>query len=244
MKIAILEDEPHLARHLLDILEPRQYACDHFSTGKSFSHAVTHDSYDLLIMDWQLPDMDGVDILRHLRATLDWPIPVLFLTQREAEDDIIEALQAGADDYMVKPARTGELLARLQALARRHQHASVQDETYTFGPFQLNTRRKTMTLHGEALILTDKDFELTCFLFENKGRLLSRKYLLEHVWGISSDINTRTVDTHMSRLRRKLGINPDNGLRIKTVYQHGYRLEEVDPHSSDSSRNSNADSDS
>ncbi|MBK8971481.1 MAG: response regulator transcription factor [Hahellaceae bacterium] len=229
MKIALLEDEPHLARHILDILEPSGHDCAHFNTGKSFTHAVTHDSFDMLIMDWQLPDMDGVDILKQIRATLDWPIPILFLTQREAEEDIVTALQAGADDYMVKPARAGELRARLAALARRHVHAGNEEETVQHGPFELNLRRKTMKLNGEALTLTDKDFELSCFLFENKGRLLSRKYLLDRVWGINSDINTRTVDTHMSRLRRKLGIKPENGFRIKTIYQHGYRLETVDP---------------
>lgn len=228
MKIALLEDEPHLAKHLLGILAPTAHDCDHFPTGKAFTHAVTHDSYDLLIMDWQVPDMDGIAALKVVRNTLDWPIPVLFLTQRESEDDIITALNAGADDYMVKPARAGELLARIHALSRRHNHATQREDTARFGPFELNYRKRSISLNGEPLALTDKDFELTCFLFENKGRLLSRKYLLERVWGIHSDINTRTVDTHMSRLRRKLGIQPENGFRIRTVYQHGYRLEEVD----------------
>ncbi len=227
MRIAILEDEPQLARQLLDILRARQFECEHFGTGQSFSHAVSHASFDLLIMDWQLPDSDGVEVLAQLRATLAWPVPVLFLTQRDAEEDIIRALQAGADDYMVKPARAGELLARIDALLRRHAHAAPGTDLRHHGPFTIDARQQTMTLNGAPLTLTDKDFELASFLFENKGRLLSRKVLLERVWGVTSDLNTRTVDTHMSRLRRKLGISPENGFRIRTVYQHGYRLEDA-----------------
>jgi len=228
MKIALLEDDPNLAEQLQGHLKNAAIACIHYSTGKDFLYAVTHDSFDLLIMDWQLPDMGGIEVLRKLRQRVEWPIPVLFLTQREAEEDIINALNAGADDYMVKPARKGELLARLTALARRNQKEASQNEEVSFGPFKVNHKRRTIQLNDEPLTLTDKDFELTTFLFENKGRLLSRKYLLERVWGVSSDINTRTVDTHMSRLRRKLGIKPENGFRIKTIYQHGYRLEDAD----------------
>lgn len=91
----------------------------------------------------------------------------------------------------------------------------------------MNTQRRTITLHGDELSLTDKDFDLTLFLFQNQGRLLTREMLLERVWGLAREINTRTVDTHMSRLRRRLGLNPENGFRIKTIYQRGYRLESM-----------------
>ncbi|MBU6952443.1 response regulator transcription factor [Hahella sp. HN01] len=228
MKIGLLEDDQNLADQLLLNLRNSDFQCRHYNTGKDFLFAVTHDSFDLLIMDWQLPDMDGIDILRKVRQQQEWPIPVLFLTQREAEEDIIEALESGADDYMVKPARPGELIARLKALSRRNRTEETDAEEASYGAFSINHKKRTIQLNGEPLTLTDKDFDLTTFLFENKGRLLSRKYLLERVWGVSSDINTRTVDTHMSRLRRKLGIKPENGFRIKTIYQHGYRLEEVE----------------
>jgi len=95
----------------------------------------------------------------------------------------------------------------------------------SFGPFRIDTQQRSIQLHGEPLTLTDKDFDLALFLFQNQGRLLTRDMLLERVWGLASDINTRTVDTHMSRLRRRLGLNPENGFRIKTIYQRGYRLE-------------------
>ncbi|WP_166260549.1 response regulator transcription factor [Marinobacter salicampi] len=224
MRIALLEDEKEQAQHIQALLSERAHDCDAFSTGQAFLSAVQHRSYDLLILDWQIPDMTGIDVLRSVRAQLNWSIPVVFLTQRDSEQDIVEALDAGADDYLAKPARPAELMARIHALARRI-NPDNEKETLTFGPFEIDTQVRTITLRGTLLTLTDKDYDLTLFLFKNQGRLLTRDMLLERVWGVTRDINTRTVDTHMSRLRRRLGLNPDNGFRIKTIYQRGYRLE-------------------
>lgn len=228
MKIALLEDELDQAENLQRLLSENGHVCEHFVSGQTFMYAVTHNSYDLLIMDWQLPDCEGVDIVPQVRQQLNWRIPVLFLTQRDQEEDIVRALNAGADDYLVKPARAAELMARLNALSRRIAQEGANEDEIAKGPFVLDLRARTVTCHGDPVTLTDKDFELTAFMFQNIGRLLSREYLLERVWGLKGSINTRTVDTHMSRLRRKLKINPDNGFRIRTVYQHGYRLEEIE----------------
>lgn len=224
MRIALLEDEDEQAQHIQSMLSERGHHCDSFPTGQAFLSAVLHRSYDLLILDWQIPDMTGIDVLESVRAQLNWPIPVVFLTQRDSEQDIVRALDAGADDYLSKPARQAELMARINALARR-THPENDKEVLHYGPFEVNTQLRTITLHGEQLMLTDKDFDLALFLFQNQGRLLTREVLLERVWGLTRDINTRTVDTHMSRLRRRLGLNPENGFRIKTIYQRGYRLE-------------------
>lgn len=226
MRIALLEDEQEQARNVRELLLTAGHDCDVYGTGQSFLSGISHRSYDLLIMDWQLPDMDGIDILKILRQQMSWPIPVLFLTQRDSELDIVSALDAGADDYLTKPARPAELLARLQALARR-SNPDTDKAVLEYGPFKIDTQDRSIRLHGERLTLTDKDFDLTLFLFQNQGRLLTREVLLERVWGLSREINTRTVDTHMSRLRRRLGIKPENGYRIKTIYQRGYRLETV-----------------
>ena len=227
MHIALLEDEQEQAQHIQTMLSEREHHCDSFSTGQSFLSAILHRSYDLMILDWQIPDMTGLDVLRNVRAQVNWPIPVIFLTQRDSESDIVRALDTGADDYLIKPARAAELLARISALARRSNPDSAQ-EILRHGPFEIHTRQRTITLHGKELALTDKDYDLTLFLFQNMGRLLTREILLERVWGLARDINTRTVDTHMSRLRRRLGLNPENGFRIKTIYQRGYRLEPMD----------------
>lgn len=227
MHIALLEDEREQARNVQALLSEKGYACDIYNTGQSFLSAVTHKSFDLLILDWQVPDIDGIEVLETVRRQLDWPIPVLFLTQRDSEEDIVRALDAGADDYLPKPARPSELIARIRALARRSNPDS-EKETLTFGPFRIDTQTREISLRGDVLVLTDKDFDLAVYLFRNQGRLLTRDLLLERVWGVSREINTRTVDTHMSRLRRRLGIKPENGYRIKTIYQRGYRLEAVD----------------
>lgn len=227
MKIALLEDEIVQAQSLVELLSEHGHDCEHFETGKSFLYSVLHNSYDLLILDWQLPDIEGTEVLRQLRAEMSWRIPVLFLTQRDSENDIITALDAGADDYLVKPARQGELAARINALSRRMGTEQTEQEELEIGPYQINISKRTIISSGEDISLTDKDFDLAVFMFQNIGRLLSRDFLLERVWGISSNINTRTVDTHVSRLRRKLNIKPENGFRIKTIYQHGYRLERV-----------------
>lgn len=233
MRIALLEDEHEQAQYIHAILSEREHQCDCFPTGQAFLSAVLHRSYDLLILDWQIPDTTGIEVLEHVRAQLNWQIPVVFLTQRDSEADIVQALDAGADDYLSKPTREAELIARINALARR-TNPDNEKELLNYGPFRINTQQRTIQLHGETLTLTDKDFDLTLFLFQNQGRLLTRDMLLERVWGMANDINTRTVDTHMSRLRRRLGLNPENGFRIKTIYQRGYRLEAMNnPQDSD-----------
>jgi len=224
MRIGLLEDEREQAQLIQAMLSERGHQCDHFPSGQAFLSAVLHRSYDLLVLDWQIPDTTGIEVLEHIRAHLNWPIPVVFLTQRDSEADIVRALDAGADDYLSKPAREAELIARINALARRI-NPDNDKQVLAYGPFRIDTQHRSVKLHDEVLTLTDKDFDLALFLFQNQGRLLTRDVLLERVWGQVSDINTRTVDTDMSRLRRRLGLNPENGFRIKTIYQRGYRLE-------------------
>ena len=224
MRIALLEDEPEQSQHVQGIICESGHSCDAFETGQAFLSSVLHDNYDLMVLDWQIPDMTGLDVLKNVRAQINWRVPVLFLTQRDSETDIVSALDAGADDYIAKPARAAELVARINALSRRSQ-SGQNTAQLCFGPFVINTQQRSVELHSETLALTDKDYELLLFLFQNQGRLLTREALLERVWGIYHNVNTRTVDTHISRLRRRLGLNPDNGFRIKTIYQRGYRLE-------------------
>ena len=141
----------------------------------------------------------------------------------------MHALEKGADDYMVKPVRRGETLARIAALARRATPNGNQDQFITIGDYQIDCSRRTITSSETIIELTQKEYDLALFLFRNVGRLLSRGHILENVWGRRPDLNTRTVDTHVSRVRGKLRLTPDNGWRLTAVYQHGYRLERVEP---------------
>lgn len=225
MVIALLEDDPDQSTLLRAWLEDAGNKCTVFECGKDITKALVRDSYDLLILDWLVPDMNGLEVLQWVRENVDWHIPVLFITQRDAEEDVVQALQGGADDYMAKPVKRAEMLARIQSIARRSQTSNVKTDSLEFHPYTLHRSTRSVTLDGEPVEVTQKEFELTLFLFKNVGRILSRGYILETVWGQSAELNTRTVDTHISRLRRKLDINVDKGWRLSSIYQHGYRLE-------------------
>ncbi|MDW3095042.1 MAG: response regulator transcription factor [Gammaproteobacteria bacterium] len=224
MHIALLEDDQDQSTLLKAWLEDADHNCTVFASGKDMTMSLLHESFDLLILDWLVPDMNGLEVLQWVRDSLDWRIPVLFITQKEKEEDVVQALQGGADDYMSKPVKRAEMLARIYSISRRSQQGTSEDEL-EFIPYTLQRSSKTVKLNGENIEITRKEFELTLFLFRNAGRVLSRGYILETVWGRSAEVNTRTVDTHVSRLRRKLIIGPENGWKLTSIYQHGYRLE-------------------
>lgn len=226
MRIGYLEDEQSQAELIISWLESEQFAVTHAATGAAFIKALQQNPVDLLILDWQLPDMEGVEVLASIRQQLKLDAPVIFATQRDAEADIVRALKAGADDYLIKPLRKAELLARLEALARR-AGVNPEEKTIVVGPIVINTADESVFVDGELVKLTPKDYRLACCLLRNVGKLLSREYLLREVWGIDASLNTRTVDVHVSRVRRSLNLVPEKGYCVKTVYQHGYRLEKV-----------------
>lgn len=229
MRICLLEDDLPQAELLKSWLQEADYEVDHGPTSRDFLQLMKLKSYDLAILDWEVPDFSGVDVLEHLRGPLAWNGLVLFTTQHDSEGDVAKVLRAGADDYLVKPLRKQELLARLVSLGRR-KNIMQEANTVKLGPIELHKHDERVTLHGKAVKLTAKDFQLTKYMFEHEGELVSREQLLKTIWGISETVNTRTVDVHMSRIRRKLEINPDMGYRIKTIYQYGYRLEKVREH--------------
>ena len=228
MFIALLEDDPDQSVLLQAWLAEAGHKCSVFSSGKEITKSLIRDSYDVLILDWLVPDMNGLEVLQWVRENVQWHIPVLFITQRDAEEDVVEALQFGADDYMSKPVKKAEMLARIQSITRRSQTTTQNEDTLEFLPYKLTPSTSSVKLNNEAIEVTQKEFELLLFMFKNVGRILSRGYILESVWGQSADLNTRTVDTHVSKLRRKLAINADNGWQLSSIYQHGYRLERND----------------
>lgn len=225
VNIAILEDDPAQAERLTQLLERQGHKCHHFTLGNGLIESLRKVSYDLLLIDWELPDMTGIDVLKTVRTVVDWHVPVLFITQRDSEADIVQALDAGADDFLVKEVRERELMARIQALLRR---LGAEPQTISVAHVELDRRTRSAICHEKPVDLTAKDFELAWYLLHNIGRLLSRSQLLRDVWGVTVPINTRTVDVHMSRLRRRLDFGAQGPLRISTIYQHGYRLELLD----------------
>jgi len=224
MRIGVLEDD--LAQQELYKLwfGTAQHSCQFFGTTKSFLDSIGGGAFDLLIIDWMLPDMSGEAALKWIRANMGWDIPVIFVTSKDSEPDIVNALRAGADDYVVKPAKYLELLARIEALGRRKKPPPVVQ----IGAYEINQDLRQIRLQGKEIELTQKEFELAVYLFHNHGKLLSRVHLLEKLWGLNANVDTRTVDTHVSRIRRKLGISPENGWQIIPVYGYGYRIERLD----------------
>ncbi|WP_188151089.1 response regulator transcription factor [Teredinibacter waterburyi] len=226
MKIGLLEDDPAQAELVISWLEEEGHEVLHANRCNLFLDLCREHLLDMAILDWQLPDQTGLDVLVTLRQQMASTMPILFSTQRSAEEDIVKALQSGADDYLTKPVRQWELLARISALGRR---AGIADDSSTIelGPIQLNTQTESISLSGEPVKLTRKDYLVALCLFQHQGKVLSREFLLKSVWGIATGLDTRTVDVHVSRVRRSLKIGPEMGYTIKTIYQHGYRLEKV-----------------
>ena len=223
MHISLLEDDAAQAAMVTRWLVNAGHEVKHFDTGGQFVESLTDGQVDLLILDWELPDISGVEVLQKAREKIHWHVPILFVTQRDAEADIVRALGLGADDYMVKNISEGEFLARVSSLGRR---LATEELEFSIGPYKFFTATQRVTVNGEEVKLTAKDFELAHYMFRNVGRLLSREQLLHDVWNVTG-VNTRTVDVHMSRVRKQLQVSPESGFRIKTIYQYGYRLEKV-----------------
>jgi len=229
MRIGFLEDDLEQAEVMKVWMEDSGHTVSHFASSSAFIKTLKRDSFDLLVFDWLLPDISGIEVLKRIRASYDSPVPVIFVTQQDRESDIVEALGAGADDYMTKPVSRAELVARVEALGRRAAGFTQERETILdFEPYKFDTKAQTINVNGEALSLTQKEFELALFLFQNAWRIVSRAHILETVWGTSSAIATRTVDTHASRIRSKLNFSPEMGWQLSSIYQHGYRLEKLD----------------
>jgi DNA-binding response OmpR family regulator len=241
VRIGLLEDDSSQielislwAKEAGDTLQP-------YTTGKSFREAINSENFDLLVLDWHLPDTTGIEELDWLRGEKATNTPVIFITSRDSEESVVEALDHGADDYMVKPVKKAVTLARIKALQRRNKIGEDNEpadsekdlqtaepaEIETYPPYEINNSRRSIALNGEAVKLTNKEFELAACLFRNAGCLVTRDFLMESVWGTRADLNTRTVDTHISRIRSKLGINPAAGWQLASIYQRGYRLFKV-----------------
>ena len=223
MRIGILEDDLSLQEMYKLWFASAQHSCKCYGTSKDFLQALAAETFDVLLLDWMLPDSSGETTLKWIRENIGWEIPVIFVTARDAEADIVGVLRAGADDYVVKPPKFLELLARIESLGRRVKPPKVVQ----IGAYEINQELRQIRLNGKEVELTKMEFDLTCYMFQNPGKLLSRVHLLEKLWGLNANVDTRTVDTHVSRVRRKLKIAPENGWQIIPVYGYGYRIERV-----------------
>jgi DNA-binding response OmpR family regulator len=227
MRIAVLDNDRSQADLICQVLTGAGHACQGFDSGKDLLGVLRKDSFDMLILDWHVADLSGAEILRRAKEKMPANTPMMFVTGNSGEDDIVDGIGAGADDYMIKPLRRGELLARVQALLRRAYPSQNGAEQLQFGQYVFETRPGRLLMDGSVIDVTHKEFYLALLFFRNIGRPLSRAYIHEAVWIRESAVPSRTMDTHVSRVRNKLQLRPENGFRLVPVYSYGYRLEKM-----------------
>lgn len=226
MRIGILEDDLALASYVEKSLAERGNGCEMFTDGQKLIQQLHRETFDMLILDWNVPGTSGLEVLQWVRGNFESRLPVLMLTSRSAEEDIVAGLSAGADDYVIKPVSSAVLLARVDAVARR-AYPEPSRTIETFGPYEIDSRTEEVAVRGVSVALTAKEFALTLLLFRNRNRALSRAYLMDSIWGIRPDLPTRTLDAHISNVRTKLNLRPENGFKLTPIYSYGYRLEDL-----------------
>jgi two-component system OmpR family response regulator len=228
MKILLVEHDPSQADSAEKEIRQAGHQVSKVDRGKDAITFLQVNEIDLVVLDWELPGVSGFEVLYWIRRHLGREPAVLFLTSRLLEGDIVQALDAGADDYIVKPLRSNELVARVGVLLRRAQRSIKVESAIAVGPYLFDVTQRNVFLDREAIVLTEKEFNVAAYFFANVGRVVSKRLLAKLAWGRELDSTSRTIDTHIYRLRRKLALRPENGVRLTTVYTHGYRLDEVE----------------
>ena len=224
MRILVVEDDPDLSFGLRNNLEIEGYAVDNVADGSAALERLRQGGTDLMVLDLMIPGVDGFRVLKSMRAAGD-RTPVLILTARGQEEDKVRGLKLGADDYVTKPFGVLELLARIEALLRRTQPARAKAASVQFGDIQVDPATREVRRGAAAIQLSPKEFDLLAALLEANGAVLSRSELMQRVWGYEASVLSRTVDTHMAELRRKLEPDPAEPVHLLTVRKAGYRLE-------------------
>ena len=202
-KILVVEDEPNINEFVCTLLEAGGYQVVPADSGKNAKLLYNSHRPDLLILDLGLPDMDGMCVLEYVRERS--LTPIIVLSARDGEMDKVKALNMGANDYITKPFGMMELVSRVRALLRRAAKPAAEDKLFTAGSLAVDVKRRAVTVDGEPVILTYKEFELLCYLLENRGVALSRDQILSKIWDYNYSGETRTVDVHIRTLRQKLG---------------------------------------
>ncbi len=226
MHLGVLEDDEDQQALIELWLDSAGHTSAVSSTVAQMLERLKVEHFDALLLDWMLPDGSGAEVLQWVRQNLGWNKAVVVLTARDDETTVVQALQAGADDFVVKPPKQAELLARLAAAARRASPGGLP--VLRLGAYEVDIPRHTLSMDGTPVNLTQKEFDLAVYLFQSPAKLLSRDHLLNKVWGINADVDTRTVDTHVSRLRKKLCFDGSKGWKMSPVYGYGYRLDRID----------------
>jgi DNA-binding response OmpR family regulator len=225
MHIALVDNDPQQRARMVDALDADGWSCRVFDNlNRAAAHLKT-GNIDLLVFHWQ-PESEGLRALRAARQAASL-LPVLLVAGHAGEQELAEALADGLTDFVARPVRKADLLLRARVLVSRANPARLVAKTLEFGDFRFDARSGRLTRHDEAIPLTQKEFDLALLFFRNLGRPLSRATIHEAVWPQEAEFSSRTMDTHVSRVRNKLGLRPENGFRLAPVYSYGYRLEQL-----------------
>jgi two-component system response regulator RegX3 len=223
-RILIVEDEPSLAEPLAFLLEREGYEPTIAADGPTAVAEFDRNGTDLVLLDLMLPGLSGTEVCREIRSRS--AVPIIMLTAKDSEIDIVVGLELGADDYVTKPYSSRELLARIRAILRRRVEDEVDDESVLeAGTVRMDTERHTVSVSGKETKMPLKEFELLEVLLRNAGRVLTRGQLIDRVWGADYYGDTKTLDVHIKRIRSRIEANPSEPTMLLTVRGLGYRFE-------------------
>lgn len=245
MHIAILDDDPAIREQLsaLVVNEGRsapaawgidpslKWRVDTYDCIRAMIRGLKQHTYSLVLLDWELPDGCGLDVLQWMNTYLEAPPATIMMPHQDSESDAVEALRLGAEDFVSKPFRSQELVARtLAVLRRRLGHGKVVDllAPLVHGNLRLDPRQERITLGDDSIKLTHQEYRLTLLLLRNLNRPLTRAYLYENVWGQEESCLSRTLDVHIYRIRKKLELTADKGWQLASIYGYGYRLQRLE----------------
>ena len=222
MKVLLAEDDLKLGKLTQYMLEQNGIATEWITTGDAIYDYAMYEEYDVLVLDWMMPKMSGVDACRQLREA-GYQRAILLLTARDAIEDRVTGLDAGADDYLVKPFEFAELMARLRALGRRSS-PKIQRDVMELGEFTLDRTSKVLKKNDQIIQLSPREFQIFDLLVQNIGIVVPRDIILDRIWGIESDVSSNNIDSYVKLLRKKLN-TADGQISIATIRGVGYKLE-------------------
>lgn len=231
-KILLVEDEVHVVSFIKKGLSEEGFEVSVAFDGKSGLQLALENIFDIIILDIMLPEMNGLEVCKNIRLK-NQIVPILFLTALGTSENVVLGLENGADDYLIKPFKFIELIARIKTLLRRttgitysnNDNSNSNENLFTFNDLKINDYTKTVTLANEEVSLTSTEYKLLLFFLKNKNKVLSRMDILEAVWGVDYDLGTNVVDVYVNYLRKKVDVKPDNKI-IQTVIGMGYVLRE------------------
>lgn len=224
MRIAVLQSDPLMRLSIEKVVSSANHTCELYDDGLALCKALARSTADLLVLDWQGARLSGGEVLRSVRGIGGERLPVIFASDDTSEASMMRAFASGADDYVGLPLRPGEFRARIGALLRRAYPERFGNADFVVGPYRFDSQRQLVMLHDQPVRLSGTQYRLASLFFANVGRVMSRDHIFAMVWGREFREFTRTIDSHVSRLRLLLEIDAQNEFRLQPVYKSGYQL--------------------